>query len=668
MSGKNRCAGSGADCLGHGQVFCRPSGTGRLAAGDRNASPSWLAVSHSGRLRFALLAIMALLSSWLLSGCATPYGVAPAGLRGAYEEVNVSALTSPVASSYTRTVLYRHNLLEQYDEAPETVLAFLHRLAAGGDDRRDLRFALAELNFLYGEKLEQASSGGQRVQAANHYLVSALYAYYYLFGTADEPLPNTYDNHFRQACAFYNRALGKGLESGADGAIIIGNQQRHLPFGSLQISVDATRLARGLAQFESFVLADDYLVRGFTIRNRDSGLGVPLIGIRPQQESALGARIVPLTAFLRITSPEQELTKDTVGRAQLEVYPAYDETEVMVNGQTVPLETDQTAAIAYALDNADIWTLDLRRFFFLKEQIKPQIVMISPYDPGKIPVVFVHGTASEMIWWAEMFNTLRGDATLNRRYHFWFFRYNSDHPLMGSAAALRDILREKYRQLAAADENQALDNMVIIGHSQGGLLTKATAVSSGDRLWRALSDEPFESFELSSEAREMLTNFLFIEPLPFVRRAVFISTPHRGSFLAKLWIGSLFRRLAGLPTAVIRGSKEFLTMERKLKLPIQLKGRLPTSIDGMSPKNPVLLELAELPVSPAVKTHSIIAVKDLENYRESDDGVVEYQSAHLPGVESEFLVESTHSCQQHPLVIEEVRRILLQHLTEIDGP
>ena len=668
MSGNNRCAGSREDCPGHGQVFCRPQGTGRLAARDRNVSPSCPGVSYSGNLRFALLVTVAVLSSWLLSGCATPYGVAPAGLRGAYEEVNVSALTSAETSSYTLAVLYRHDLLEQYDEAPETVLNFLHGLAAEGDGRRDLRFALAELNFLYGEKLEHASSAHQRVQAANHYLVSALYAYYYLFGAADEPLPNTYDNHFRQACALYNRALGKGLGSGADGTIIIGNQQRHLPVGSLAVSVDATRLARGLAQFERFLLADDYRVRGFTIRNRDSGLGVPLIGIRPQQESAVGARIVPLTAFLRIANPEQELTTDSAGQAQLEVYSAYDETEILVNGQTVPLETDQTVAIAYALDNTDVWTLDLRRFFFLKEQIKPQIVTLSPYEAGKIPVVFVHGTASEMIWWAEMFNTLRGDAILNRRYHFWFFRYNSDHPLMESAAALRDTLREQYRQLAGKDENQALENMVIVGHSQGGLLTKTTAVTSGDRLWGALSDEPFESFELSPEAREMLTNFLFIEPLPFVGRTVFISTPHRGSFLAKLWIGSLFRRLAGLPTAVIKGSKEFLTMERKLKLPIQLKGRLPTSIDGMSPKNPVLLELAELPVSPEVKTHSIIAVKDLENYRESDDGVVEYQSAHLPEVESEFLVESTHSCQQHPLVIEEVRRILLQHLTEIDGP
>ncbi len=617
---------------------------------------------------FLPLYILALLLLWLVSGCATPYGVAPAGLRGAYAEVNQTALTSKDPSSNTRTVLYRYNLLEQFDNDPETVLHFLQQLAAEGDKRRDLRFTLAELNFLYGEKLEQAQSKEQRVRAADYYLISALYAYYYLFGAGDDPLPNSYDIRFRQACGFYNRALGKGLVSGADGPVFIGDQQRDLTFGSLHLTVDTTHLAQGLAQFERFELADDYRVRGFAIRNRVSGLGVPLIGIRPQQGTALGARIVPLTAFLRIASNEQEFAKEGAVQAHLEIYPAYDKTEVRVGDQTVPLETDLTTAIAYALDNPDIWTLDLRRFFFLKEQIKPHVITVSPYEVGKIPVVFVHGTASEVIWWMEMFNTLRGDERLNRNYHFWFFRYNSDHPLMDSASALRTILQKKYRELAAPGLNPALDNMVVIGHSQGGLLTKTTVIDSGDRLWRALSDEPFENLDISPEGREMLANFLFIEPLPFVDRAVFISTPHRGSFLAKLWIGSLFRRITSLPTTLIRGSADFLTLERKLKLPIQLKGRLPTSIDGMSPKNPVLLELAEIPVLPGIKTHSIIAVKDLANYRESDDGVVKYQSAHLPGVDSEYLVESVHSCQNHPLTIEEVRRILLEHLNEIGRP
>ena len=45
-----------------------------------------------------------------------------------------------------------------------------------------------------------------------------------------------------------------------------------------------------------------------------------------------------------------------------------------------------------------------------------------------------------------------------------------------------------------------------------------------------------------------------------------------------------------------------------------------------------------------------------------NDGVVAYTSAHLGGMESEFIVRSGHSSQGHPFTIEEVRRILLEHI------
>jgi hypothetical protein len=94
-------------------------------------------------------------------------------------------------------------------------------------------------------------------------------------------------------------------------------------------------------------------------------------------------------------------------------------------------------------------------------------------------------------------------------------------------------------------------------------------------------------------------------------------------------------------------------------------GRIPTSLDGMSPKNPGLLAMAEIPVVPEIKAHSIIPVCGQGDFRTGRDGVVSYQSAHVDNVESEFIVRSVHSCQNEPATIEEVRRILRQHLTEL---
>jgi hypothetical protein len=66
-------------------------------------------------------------------------------------------------------------------------------------------------------------------------------------------------------------------------------------------------------------------------------------------------------------------------------------------------------------------------------------------------------------------------------------------------------------------------------------------------------------------------------------------------------------------------------------------------------------------VVPTVKAHSIIAVEGDGPFQDGDDGVVEYSSAHIDGVESEVVVRSAHSTQGRPETIEEVRRILRLH-------
>jgi hypothetical protein len=45
-----------------------------------------------------------------------------------------------------------------------------------------------------------------------------------------------------------------------------------------------------------------------------------------------------------------------------------------------------------------------------------------------------------------------------------------------------------------------------------------------------------------------------------------------------------------------------------------------------------------------------------------NDGVVEFRSARIEGMESEFIVRFGHSAQGHPFTIEEVRRILREHI------
>jgi hypothetical protein len=67
--------------------------------------------------------------------------------------------------------------------------------------------------------------------------------------------------------------------------------------------------------------------------------------------------------------------------------------------------------------------------------------------------------------------------------------------------------------------------------------------------------------------------------------------------------------------------------------------------------------MAATPIASGVHADSIIAVAGNGPVEGSNDGVVEYSSWHLDGVDSEYIVRSTHSVQSNPYAIEEVRHL-----------
>src|SRR5262249_24095287 len=86
-----------------------------------------------------------------------------------------------------------------------------------------------------------------------------------------------------------------------------------------------------------------------------------------------------------------------------------------------------------------------------------------------------------------------------------------------------------------------------------------------------------------------------------------------------------------------------------------------TSLDNMSPGNRFVKALSGMPIAPTVTAHSIIPVNHVP-VEFGNDGVSEYSSPQIDGVESEKVVlGSGHSTQYNPETIEEVRRILLEH-------
>jgi pimeloyl-ACP methyl ester carboxylesterase len=543
-------------------------------------------------------------------------------------------------------------------------LLFLHERALT-DDRRDLLFALAELSFLHADRLQRSVKPGLPRQAPDWYLSSAIYAYEFLLGEGREPPPDPFDRRFRLACDIYNRAVAEGFATvNRTNRTIHPDSGLRLPApGPVEVTLNRDHFKWSMDEIESLLPADEFVLHGLAVRDRQAGLGAPLIVVGKTLDKKKFARRFPATLFLRVPDDLKAWNQGRLA-VSLELFSTYDEHAIHVAGRELPIESDTTAPLAYSLNEDWIWKLGKGQFFSFEEKIHSSIYLTQPYQTNRIPVLFVHGTASSPIWWADTWNTLRTDSQLRERCQFWFFVYNSGNPVALSAAHLRDEIDRKVKQLDPDGKDPALRNMVVVGHSQGGLLTKLAVTDTGDHLWRAISEKDFDQLTLKPEQLKRLRNENFFSPDPYVKRVVFICTPHRGSYLATSLVRSLVFKFMKIPDSVAQSAAELLTLQNPLRLKPGYERRVPTSIDSMSPKNPWLLALADLPVNPDVKAHSIIAIKGGAQPPEGADGVVRYKSAHVSYVESEIIVHSSHSCQSKPATIEELRRILLEHLAE----
>jgi pimeloyl-ACP methyl ester carboxylesterase len=645
-----------------------PNFSGFFASSQRSG------VSRSA-LWFLGLAGLAL----VLSGCATPVGVERVDIHTAYRIHTESALSAEQPSEPSKMVLRRLGLLDRFDAEPEKVLAELHGGLSPTDDD-DRLFALAELSFLHADRT------GDRA----YFLASAVYAWALLFpdgATGGQLQPS--DPRFRLAYDLYNQAVAKGLRmargKGVDNDEVRLESGIHtLPFGTLRITLDESGLTWGGYRLDRFTSTTTLEVRGLRNRYRTPGLGAPLAAsLAAQQASAkvagakrLGPRIkVPVTALLRLEHARDRLASGQV-HGRIEVYAADQASRVTIEGREQPLESDPTAALAYQLEGSPLYSLEIAGFLrggilrdlALHDRAQDGLYMMQPYRSGKIPVVLVHGTASSPARWAELFNELAGDPRIRDRFQIWLFIYDSGNTIAYSAGRLRSALTNTLRELDPRGQDPALRRMVVIGHSQGGLLAKLTAIDSGNRFWDLVSNKPFDQIKVGPETRDLLRQSIFYTPLPFVERVVFVATPHHGAMLAA-WqlVTGLAARFVTLPMSLVRGVAQAAASTGDEKL-MKVLRRPPTAIDNMNPNHRSIRTLASIPVAPRIAAHSIICVKGSGPKEEGDDGVVAYKSAHIDEAVSELVVRWDHSCQGQPEVIEEIRRILLEHAAAPGAP
>ena len=361
----------------------------------------------------------------------------------------------------------------------------------------------------------------------------------------------------------------------------------------------------------------------------------------------------PVTAILdfRPSSTVGAGTRDVT----LILYDPTRRSAVQLAGAQRPLAADFGAPLAYYPEPGLLLGLMAMMRPENYEQ-RTGLYMLEPYDPDRIPVIFVHGLLSIPQMWVPTVTGVESDPALRGRYQFWVFAYPTGDPIALSALRLRESLAQVYQLYPKTKD------VVLISHSMGGLLSQMQAVTTRhvlwDRVFRGYADQVYAALPPDNVVKRAL----IFDANPRVARIVFICVPHRGSDLAINWIGSIGIALIRLPGKILTGVTDVVAAPLQKSLGLK---RLPTGINGLSPQNPLLHGLDTLPIR--APYHSIIGDRGRGDTPNSSDGVVAYWSSHLAGAQSELVVPGPHGSFALPQTISELKRILRLHLAAVSA-
>ena len=574
-----------------------------------------------------------------------------------------------------RTVetLKRYDLEREYRRDVDNTLLRIEKFAQKRPEA-ELVYALAELSWIEGRRLDRR----RKAQALDRYLDAAAYSYDFLFDPDLAEGRGPSDPRYRQAMEIYNAGLDHLIRAAMTRGQIQPQNGQDIPFKfhgreeKLRFVLDKSPWAS--SDVSKILLASDFEVSGLNRDFNQYGLGVPLIGVRetpakpedrtPQEQFYPPEMAFPLTAFLvpnsRLKDPNVDVEKARV--CTLRLFDPVQTRAYGSEGNKLALEIDLTTPLAYMWSRTDLERYRWSGLLHPEKALdRANLMLIRPYDPGKIPVVMVHGLISTPLAWIPMLNELLRNPEIQKRYQFFLYMYPTGVPIPIAAAGLRKSLKDAKKLYDPNGQDPAFDQMVLLGHSMGGLLSHMMSVSSGDKLWRLYSDRAFDTEIIGPrDVLEELQTYLFFEPLPFVKRVVFLATPHRGSDMSRGVVGRVGSGLISDPDHIHDLLKRLLK-DNPDAFDSRKFYRFPTSIETLNTNSDILMALLSMQPGSNISFYSIIGSNRATGVAGSTDGVVPYRSSHLDNT-PEKVVRSDHGVQKDPEAIMEVRRILLDHV------
>ena len=449
--------------------------------------------------------------------------------------------------------------------------------------------------------------------------------------------------------------------------------------GGFRIVHDGVPVDRGLASiYDDIVPAVEVDTRSLAEHYVVPGIGVPLVGVIPAGKIRAGDQLATLQARGTVSTLTALMEFPSGGgEPVLRLIPRHWNERVRIGRLSYPLAGDFSASIEV------YWNLTQVKEGRFLGLLSPQklrdttgLTCMERYNPAKIPIVLTHGLASSASTFGNLVNRLLSDPEIRHRYQFWYFNYPTGEAWTLSAAKYRESLARMRKHFDPTGKNDNWDQMVVVGHSMGGLITH---YSQCVEPWRLLENAPlvrnrFASYldaryvtqPLPKASLESMRSVYFFQPVK-ASRVIYMATPHRGAPMAQSWLALLFSRLVSLPQDLVQEVFNLATLQQDnlLTSPQRLTQWF-TSVGQLSPSSYSIRGLTPLAVQ-NVPTHSIIGDRGRHNTPHSSDGVVPYWSSHIPwGTES--IVPADHSVQDIPETAEQVRSILKENLKTLNRP
>ncbi len=590
----------------------------------------------------------------LVCSCASP------GIKRLDQPLASSPLVGDLVNSNrltpgTQAILREGERKRAYRRDPAQAISAL-REDVGPSPTAAERLALVELCSDTGHRLTDEDSRA----AVGYYLAAAELAFEPAIAAAgsgkstDAPLAAAYNHSAGQVATILFNSGHSWSKSATFAGPWKNYRLRYRSSGAA--SIDPT-------DYDSLEAADRIELRNYEMeRLRSEGIGAAMIVHRKGTDERREKN--PFLSPIGMTVPVNALLDFGRGgdEVELRLTDLLLTDAVAVRGRKLPAAADLTVPLVVQAD------YDVDRKAGFKAMTHPDkyldhtgLYQLEPFRPDQIPVILVHGLMSNPEVWLETLNELRADPKLRDKYQLLVFRYSTGFPIVYNSAFLREWLRQFQAHYGRRNPN--FRQMVLTGHSMGGVLSNAQVRSSGDVFADFLFDRPIEDLEdLTEEQKRTLRDILIFEANPNVSRVICVAAPHRGSNIATSPIGNLGHKLVRFPREIFM-DRSLVDIEGLTEAGREVIEDRPDSVRGLKPGSPVLTAILENPVRDGVAVHSIIGRhKPEQSLEESSDKVVPYPSAHLDEAVSEKVVQATHTtiCK-HPEAIEEMRRILYRH-------